>query len=243
MAQGRSPGGDHRAADRSRHLHNMLSACRCARDHDVHARSASSSVFPVARSLFLPPTGCPFCKWPSTAPSLVMDRRPLMGRGPVRKSPWGPRAWHWRGLQLRKWPWEEIGTSTLSHETKRSSDALKDPRIRRAVSTLVYATPLHPAQGHLPVNLHPPNSAVFWAGGLAGACRRRPCWSKMNRQDDHPRGCTAGPSRTRPPSGLPPPSSSWRCPSTPPRPTSWWQQQRLAVLTQRAGLLFRFIFK
>ena len=25
--------------------------------------------------------------------------------------------------------------------------------------------------------------------------------------------------------------------------TSWWQQQRLAVLTQRAGLLFRFIFK
>jgi hypothetical protein len=127
---------------------------------------------------------------------------------------------------------------TLPHETKRSSDALKDPSIRRAVSTLVYATPLHPAQRHLPVNLHPPNSAVLGAGGLAGACRRRPCWSKMNRQDDHPRGCTAGPSRTRPPSGLPPPSSSWRCPSTPPRPTSWWQQQRSVVLTQRAGLLF-----
>ena len=129
-----------------------------------------------------------------------------------------------------------------SRRTRRSagrwSDALKDPRIRRAVSTLVYATPLHPAQRHLPVNLHPPNSAVLGAGGLAGACRRRPCWSKMNRQDDHPRGCTAGPPRTRPPSGLPPPSSSWRCPSTPPRPTSWWQQQRSVVLTQRAGLLF-----
>ena len=72
---------------------------------------------------------------------------------------------------------QEIGTSTLPHETKRSSDALKDPRIRRAVSTLVYATPLHPAQGHLPVNLHPPKSAVFgqvgWqvraGGGHAGA--------------------------------------------------------------------------
>ena len=32
-------------------------------------------------------------------------------------------------------------------------------------------------------------------------------------------------------------------PSTPPRPTSWWQQQRLAVLTQRAGLLFLCIFR
>ena len=40
---------------------------------------------------------------------------------------------------------EEIGTSTLPHETNRSSDALKHPRIQRAVSTLVYATPLHPA--------------------------------------------------------------------------------------------------
>eukprot|EP00964_Phaeocystis_antarctica_P086470 scaffold54758_cov53-Phaeocystis_antarctica.AAC.3 len=28
-----------------------------------------------------------------------MDRRPLMGRGPVRGAPWGPRAWHWRGRQ------------------------------------------------------------------------------------------------------------------------------------------------
>ena len=67
---------------------------------------------------------------------------------------------------------------TLPHETKRSSDALKDPSIRRAVSTLVYATPLHPAQRHLPVNLHPPNSAPFFGqvgwqvhagGGHAGA--------------------------------------------------------------------------
>ena len=91
--------------------------------------------------------------------------------------------------------------------------------------------------------LHPPKPAVFWAGGLAGACRRRPCSSRFNRQDDHPRGCTAGPSMTRPPSGLPPPSSSWRCPSTRPRPPSRWQEQRLAVLTQRAGLLFHFIFK
>ena len=141
-------------------------------------------------------TGCPFCKWPSTASSLFTDRRPLMGRGPVRGSPWGPRAWHWRALPLRFCHFLEIGSSTLPHETKHSSDALKHPRIRRAVSTLVYATPLHPAQGHLPVILHPPNSAVFWAGGLAGACRRRPCSSRFNRQDDHPRGCTAGPSRT-----------------------------------------------
>ena len=69
-----------------------------------------------------------------------------------------------------------------SRRTRRSagrwSDALKDPRIRRAVSTLVYATPLHPAQRHLPVNLHPPNSAPFFGqvgwqvhagGGHAGA--------------------------------------------------------------------------
>ena len=60
------------------------------------------------------------------------------------------------GASVRKWPLQEIGTSTLSHETKRSSDALKDPRIRRAVSTLVYATPLHPAQRHLPMTMHPP---------------------------------------------------------------------------------------
>ena len=132
--------------------------------------------------------GCPFCKWPSTGPSFLTVRRPLMGRRPVRGSPWGPRAWHWRVLPLRFCHEQEIGTSTLSHETKRSSDALKHPRIRRAMSTLVYATPLHPAQGHLPVILHPPNSAVFWAGGLAGACRRRPCSSRFNRQDDHQRG-------------------------------------------------------
>jgi hypothetical protein len=54
-------------------------------------------------------TGCPFCKCPSTAVSLFTDRRPLMGRGPVRKSPWGPRAWHWRVLPLRFCHVEEIG--------------------------------------------------------------------------------------------------------------------------------------
>ena len=37
------------------------------------------------------------------------------------------------------------------YEAKRSSDALKDPRIRHAVSTLVYATPLDSAPAHLPV--------------------------------------------------------------------------------------------
>ena len=81
-------------------------------------------------------------------------------------------------------------------------DALKPPRIRRAASTLVYAALLHPAQRHLPVNLHPPNSAVLGADWLAGACRRRPCWSKMNvkvmtheaallgpQGHDHPLGC------------------------------------------------------
>ena len=131
-----------------------------------------------------------------------------------------------------------------SRRTRRSagrwSDALKDPRIRRAVSTLVYATPLHPAQRHLPVNLHPPISAVFWAGGLAGACRRRPCWSRFNRQDDHPRSCSAllCPQGHDHPLGCRHLHVAWRCPSTPPRPTSWWQQQRSVVLTQRAGLLF-----
>ena len=155
----------------------------------------------------------------------------------------GPIEGHCGRLQAAFCPEAESRISTLPHAVKGSSDAEKPSPIRRAVSTLVYATPLHPAQGHLPVILHPPNSAVFWAGGLAGACRRRPCSSRFNRQDDHPRGCTAGPSRTWPPSGLPPPSSSWRCPSTRPRPPSRWQEQRLAVLTQRAGLLFHFIFK
>ena len=174
---------------------------------------------------------------------MVTDRRALMGRGLVQGSSWAPRTCPWWVLQVRKCPPGEIGTSALRHRANRSSDARKDPLIRRAVSTLVYATLLHPAQGLLPMTMHPPESAGFGAGGLAGACRRRPCWSKMNRQDDHPRGCTAGTSRTRPPSGLPPPSSSWRCPSTPPRPTSWCQQQRSVVLTQRAGLLFLFIFR
>ena len=50
------------------------------------------------------------------------------------------------------------------------------------MSTLVYATPLHPARGHLPVNLHPPKTSPILAGGLAGACRRRPCSSRFNRQ-------------------------------------------------------------
>ena len=63
-------------------------------------------------------TGWPFCKCPSPASSYLTDRRPLMGRGPVRGPPWGPGAWHWRGLPQGKWPLREIGTSTLPHETK-----------------------------------------------------------------------------------------------------------------------------
>ena len=63
-------------------------------------------------------TGWPFCKCPSTAVSLFTDRRPLMGRRPVRGSPWGPWAWHWRVLPLRFCHAQEIGTSTLPHETK-----------------------------------------------------------------------------------------------------------------------------
>ena len=56
---------------------------------------------------------------------------------------------------------EEIVISTLSHARKRSSYALKDPRNRRAVSTLPYASHHHPARGHLPVNLDPINLALF----------------------------------------------------------------------------------
>ena len=54
----------------------------------------------------------------------------------------------------------------------------------------------------------------------------QPCASRFNRQDDHQQGCAAGPSTTWPSSELPPPSRSSRCPSTRPRPPSWWQQQR-----------------
>ena len=61
------------------------------------------------------------------------------------------------------------GTSALRRRANRSSDALKDPLIRRAVSTLVYATLLYPIQALLPVSLHPPESAGLGAGGLAGA--------------------------------------------------------------------------
>ena len=133
-------------------------------------------------------TGFPRCKWPSSALSLVTDRRALMGRGLVQGSSWAPRTCPWWVLQVRKCPPGEIGTSALRHRANRSSDARKDPLIRRAVSTLVYATLLHPAQGLLPMTMHPPESAGFGAGGPAGACRRRPCWSRFNRQDDHQRG-------------------------------------------------------
>ena len=66
-------------------------------------------------------------------------------------------------------PPPEIGISALRHAVKPTSDALKPKLIRRAVSTLVYATLLHPFQGLLPMNLHPPESAGLGAGGLAGA--------------------------------------------------------------------------
>merc|ERR1711957_366615 len=91
---------------------------------------------------------------------------------------------------------------TLPHETKRSSDALKHPRIRRAVSTLVYATPLHPAHEPVPWTCTPPKSAVFWAGGLAvhagGGHARADSTVKMithgaallgSPAGDHPLGC------------------------------------------------------
>ena len=84
-----------------------------------------------------------------------MDKHPLVGRGPVPGAPQAPREGHCRVLPSRKCPLEEMGTSTLGHATKDRSDAVKDPRIRRAVSTLVYATLLHPAQDLLPVSLHP----------------------------------------------------------------------------------------
>ena len=131
-----------------------------------------------------------------------MDRRPLIGRGPVRGSPWGPRAWHWRVLPLRFCHGEEKGTSTLPHETKRSSDALKPPRIRRAVSTLVYATPLHPAQRHLPWTCTPLNPPFFgqvgWQVRAGGGHARADSTVRMitnkaallgSQGHGHPLGC------------------------------------------------------
>ena len=114
-----------------------------------------------------------------------MDKRPLMGRGPVRGPPQGPREGHWRVLHVKFCHLKEIRTSTLPHETKRSSDALKHPRIRRAVSTLVYATLLHPAQGHLPMNLHPLKPRQFLAGELAGAAGSDMDESRLNREAVH----------------------------------------------------------
>jgi hypothetical protein len=101
-------------------------------------------------------TGLPSCKWPSTDHGLVMDRRALMGRGPVRGSPSPPRTCSWQGLQVKSCPLGEMGTSALRHTVQPSSDALKPSLIRRAVSTLVYATLLHPVQGLLPMTIHPP---------------------------------------------------------------------------------------
>ena len=102
----------------------------------------------------------------------------------------------------KKWPWKEIGSSTPSHETKRSSDALKDPRIRRAVSTLVYATPLHPAQGHLPwtctPRIPPFSGQVGWQVRAGGGHARADSTVKMITHEaallgpqghDHPLGC------------------------------------------------------
>ena len=100
---------------------------------------------------------------------MFMDKHPLVGRGPVPGAPQAPREGHCQGLQVKSCPLAEIGISALRHAVKPSSDARKPSLIRRAVSTLVYATLLHPVQGLLPMNLHPPGSAGLGAGGLAGA--------------------------------------------------------------------------
>ena len=100
---------------------------------------------------------------------MFMDKHPLVGRGPVPGAPQAPREGHCQGLQVKSCPPAEIGISALRHAVKPASDALKPSPIRRAVSTLVYATLLHPVQGLLPMNLHPPESAGLGAGGLAGA--------------------------------------------------------------------------
>ena len=59
-------------------------------------------------------------------------------------------------IQATFCPQAESGTSTLPHAVKLSSNVEKPSPIRRAVSTLVYATLLHPAQGLLPMTIHPP---------------------------------------------------------------------------------------
>ena len=121
----------------------------------LQTESRSLQTEPV-RKLRPTHTGFLRCKWPSTGHGLVIGRRPLMGRAPVRGSPWPPRTCSWQGLQVKSCPPGEIGTSALRHTVKASSDALKPSLIRRAVSTLVYATLLRPAQGLLPMTIHPP---------------------------------------------------------------------------------------
>ena len=100
---------------------------------------------------------------------MVTDQRPVMGRGAVPGPPQAPREGHCQGLQVKSCPLAEIGISALRHAVKPASDALKPSPIRRAVSTLVYATLLHPVPGLLPVTMQPPESAGLGAGGLAGA--------------------------------------------------------------------------
>ena len=78
-----------------------------------------------------------------------------MGRGAVPGPPQAPREGHCQGLQVKSCPLQEIGFSALRHAVKPASDALKPSPIRRAVSTLVYATLLRPAQELLPMSLHP----------------------------------------------------------------------------------------
>ena len=142
-------------------------------------------------------TSCFAHKSPCFVCRKLTHQRALMGRGPVPGAPQAPREGHCQGLQVKSCPLVEIGISALRHAVKPASDALKPSPIRRAVSTLVYATLLHPVQALLPMNLQPPESAGLGAGGLAGACRRRPRWSRFNRQDDHHRAGGAAPSCRR----------------------------------------------
>ena len=100
-------------------------------------------------------TSCFAHKSPCFVCRKLTHQRALMGRGPVAGAPQAPREAHCRVLPARKCPVQEMGTSTLRHATKEPSDAVKHPRIRRAVSTLVYATLLRPAQELLPMSLHP----------------------------------------------------------------------------------------
>ena len=87
---------------------------------------------------------------------MFIGKHPLVGRGPVPGAPQAPREGHCQGLQVKSCPLVEIGISALRHAVKPASDALKPSPIRRAVSTLVYATLLRPAQGLLPMTIHPP---------------------------------------------------------------------------------------